>query len=353
MRHSGNTIAVPPGETIRDQLESRKMSQKEFAVRMNLSEKHVSRLINGQVELTKDVALRLELVFGIPAMFWNNLESIFREKLARIQSEDDLEEDFQIAAKFPYSKIAKLGWVAPTRSKIEKVVNLKVFFGVAKLGVLDQLMIPGIACRRLGQNATSDYHLAAWSQAAKLESRKIETGKFNADKLKGHVPHIRDMTVLPPDQYLMELRKILAESGVALVCLPHIGGSYLNGASFYDNDRIVLALSLRGKDADKFWFSLFHEICHILCGHITAANGTTKTQEEDADVFARDTLIPPNEFAKLVIDTPINSDKILAFSKLVNISPGIVVGRLQKEGYVSYDRFNHLKEQYVFVSCEE
>jgi HTH-type transcriptional regulator/antitoxin HigA len=34
------------------------MKQKEFAHRMGLSEKHISRLINGQVELTQDVALR-------------------------------------------------------------------------------------------------------------------------------------------------------------------------------------------------------------------------------------------------------------------------------------------------------
>ena len=49
---------------------------------MGLSEKHISRLIKGLVELTQDVALRLESVLGMPASFWNNLEAIYREKLA-------------------------------------------------------------------------------------------------------------------------------------------------------------------------------------------------------------------------------------------------------------------------------
>lgn len=40
-------IATPPGATIREQLEYRGMSQKEFASRMNMSEKHISKLING------------------------------------------------------------------------------------------------------------------------------------------------------------------------------------------------------------------------------------------------------------------------------------------------------------------
>ncbi|NLV83509.1 MAG: helix-turn-helix transcriptional regulator, partial [Spirochaetales bacterium] len=47
---SKRTIAIPPSETIREQLKDRGMTQKEFAIRMGLTEKHVSQLLNGQVE---------------------------------------------------------------------------------------------------------------------------------------------------------------------------------------------------------------------------------------------------------------------------------------------------------------
>ena len=59
MVRSRNTIATPPGATIKEQLADRGMSQKEFATRMDLSEKHISNLINGEVRLTPDVAMRL------------------------------------------------------------------------------------------------------------------------------------------------------------------------------------------------------------------------------------------------------------------------------------------------------
>lgn len=85
MIRSKTVIATPPGTTIKEQLINRGMSQKEFAVRMDMSEKHISRLINGEVQLTPDVAMRLEMVLGVPAHFWSNLESIYREKLAKIQ----------------------------------------------------------------------------------------------------------------------------------------------------------------------------------------------------------------------------------------------------------------------------
>ena len=64
MVRSSSYIATPPGATIREQLNDRGMSQKEFAARMGMSEKHISRLINGEVQLTSDVAVRLELVLG-------------------------------------------------------------------------------------------------------------------------------------------------------------------------------------------------------------------------------------------------------------------------------------------------
>lgn len=105
VRKSRTYIASPPGATIKEQLDDRGMSQKEFAFRMELSEKHISRLINGDVQLTPEVAMRLESVLGIPAHFWNNLESIYQEKLVRVRDENNMDTDIEIAKKFPYNEI--------------------------------------------------------------------------------------------------------------------------------------------------------------------------------------------------------------------------------------------------------
>jgi HTH-type transcriptional regulator/antitoxin HigA len=131
--YSKNAVAIPPGATIREQLENRGMKQKEFALRMGLSEKHISRLINGQVELTQDVALRLESVLGVPASFWNNLEAIYREKLARIIAEMNWNEVASCSA-FPIQRWL-LVWLA-TQNPEEQGHNLRRFFEVAKLDYL-------------------------------------------------------------------------------------------------------------------------------------------------------------------------------------------------------------------------
>ena len=68
MMRSRSFVATPPGATIKEQLIDRGMSQKEFAARMDMSEKHISKLINGEVQLTPETALRLEMVLGVPAI---------------------------------------------------------------------------------------------------------------------------------------------------------------------------------------------------------------------------------------------------------------------------------------------
>ena len=92
-RRSRTYIATPPGATIKEQLDDRGMSQKELASCMAVSDEYVNHLINGEVQLTPDIANRLEIVLGIPASFWNNLEAIYREKLIKIAAENAIVSD--------------------------------------------------------------------------------------------------------------------------------------------------------------------------------------------------------------------------------------------------------------------
>jgi len=139
--HSKTTAAIPPGVTIHEQLGYRKMSQKEFAIRMDLSEKHISRLINGKVELTFDVAQRLEDVLGAPASFWNGLEMNYREQLIKVKQEVAMEQELELAHKFPYGRMSALQWVPETSDKKVALINLRKFFEVANLEVLYNLNI--------------------------------------------------------------------------------------------------------------------------------------------------------------------------------------------------------------------
>ena len=134
-------IAVPPGESIKEQLEFKGMTQKEFAARMDMSEKHISRLLNGDVQLTPETAVKLEMVLGVPARVWNNYEALYREEIIKVNIENSLDDDVKIAERLPYKELAEAGWV-PSATKIsEKVINLRKFFEVIDLSLLENDLI--------------------------------------------------------------------------------------------------------------------------------------------------------------------------------------------------------------------
>lgn len=341
-------IATPPGATIKEQLTDRGMSQKEFAARMDMSEKHISHLINGDVQLTPEMAIRLEMVLGIPARFWSNLEVIYREKIALAQAENEMDSDIAIINKFPYMEMVANGWVPLEKRKEERVRVLRKYFELVNLTLLKDPKVSGIACRREAISEKSNYALLVWAQKAKLEARSIETQKINLQKLEDDIPIIRSMTSEKPEIFCPKLITLMAECGIALIFLPHMEGSFLHGATFYDKDKIVLGITFIGKDADRFWFSLFHEIGHILMGHIHVTDDFEISTEDEiqADSFAEETLIPRYDFDYFIDGTAITIESMRKFANHEGIDVGIVVGRLQKEGYIQYNRFNELKTRY-------
>lgn len=346
MNYSRTYIAIPPGETIKEQLSFRSMSHKEFALRMNLSEKHITNLLKGRVQLTSNVALRLESVLGVPAIFWENLESLYREALIKIEEENQMEADTEIAKNLPYADMVKYKWIVSSKTLYERVKNLRKFFEVSSLKLINNPAINHIACRRFSSGDKSDYALLAWAQQAKIEARNCETNAINIDGLKKNIPKIRTLSTLPPEVFCPELTKLFSDNGVALIFLPHIKSSTLHGASFYDGKKIVVGLTIRGKYADIFWFSLFHEIAHIIYGHIGQSTGTSDDDEKLANTFARETLIPSEKLKFFVSHSVLNVNNLRQFAENIGVDVGILVGRLQHDGIINFSQFNNLKTKY-------
>ena len=76
-----------PGDTISDLMEERDWNQVELAKRLGFSTKYLNLLIGGNVPLSEDTALRLERVLGSTTRFWLNLETIYRERLTRLEAQ--------------------------------------------------------------------------------------------------------------------------------------------------------------------------------------------------------------------------------------------------------------------------
>ena len=287
MKKSNNVIAIAPGETIKEQLVERGMKQKEFAVRMGMSEKHISKLINGEVQLTIEMARKLEMVLGAPTQFWCNLETIYREDLIRIKEEKLMSEDVKIAQMLPYKQMAEKGWVIDVTGKTEQVIHLRKYFELVELKLLQSVLIPRIACRHFEGMKEKDFELIAWAQKAKIEARNVETKSIDIKKLNEKIVKICEWLREDKANLDSAVKEVLSECGIALVVLPRLGNEKLHGATFIDGKKIVLGLSL-SDDIEEMYFSLFHEIAHIIYGHIEFECGTSEDDEHRADEYAKE-----------------------------------------------------------------
>lgn len=158
-----------------------------------------------------------------------------------------------------------------------------------------------------------------------------------------------------PEVFQDQLSKILSTCGVALVFLPHLKGTYAQGATIWPTKhKASVLISLRGKEADRFWFSLFHEIGHLILHkkddifiHYDNAD-MQDILEIEADEFSSNLLIPIKKYQAFISEDNFSSLAVQQFAKKISVPSGIVIGRLQYDKYIPYTHLNMLKAKYIW-----
>ena len=144
---------------------------------------------------------------------------------------------------------------------------------------------------------------------------------------------------------------------MAVVLVPAPPRCPVSGATkWLAPDKALLVLSLRHRTNDHLWFTFFHEAAHLILHgkkllFIEGNNGLDSSQEEEANRFAADLLLPPSTAARLELlraKRGFSMDDVCAFASEVGVAPGIVVGRMQKEGWLPWTHMNSLKVSYAW-----
>lgn len=346
-----NEYIIPPGETIKELLESRNITQLDLSLKTGINKKTINEIINGKAPISISTAQKLEYVFNIPASFWNNLERNYRETLERKKDFDSILEEEKYLEKIPYLEMSKRGWdfITKTRDSFEKVKNLRKFFSVASLN-FDTDLKRKMAFRKSTNNNFSFESLYCWIRYGEIQANKEDCEKFDLEKLKLYVPEIKKLANKSFLEQYDKIKKILNKCGIVLIFEPHLPNTYINGVTYKLNgEKGIIMISDRGKKDDILWFTLFHEIGHLLKHgkkeiFIDMENGENSLIETEADNFAKNSLIPCAEYQTFK-KSLINENNIIEFSKKINVTPGIVVGRLQKDGIIGWNQFNNLIER--------
>jgi addiction module HigA family antidote len=338
-----------PGEFLQERLEELGMSQTEFAERIGRTKKFVNEVVKGKAAILPETALQFERALGMPARFWMNAESLYRESLARQSEREELKRNAAWLEKIPVKKMAQMGWVRKCADPVATMTEVLNFFGAGTPEALENLMDHRcLAFRQSAVHRADPYAVLAWLRKGELEAQRIQTAAYSKAAFVEALEELRRAKAKPIADVIEKMPAVCAKAGVAVVFVPEIPGARVWGVTQWVNaERAILQLSLRGKTDDVLWFTFFHEAAHILLHPKksifveTASN--EDSWEEEADRFAAEALIPANAWRLVTLHRPKSREEVRLMAARIGIAPGILVGRMQKEGLLPWTHLNDLK----------
>lgn len=310
----------------------KRLSQKELARNLGLKEQQIQRyeadryskitLANFQ-KIAGVLGARLVLDINPPAEEWAAPH--------RVPSASELNKVVRHAREH--------GWLEGDNSDDEGAVGQLV------RRVADHVRHYGTpSLLRTGLNVvdhSSDWVLLSWkAQVTRVAERIIEE----------HCPSYRPLDV----SWLLDLvrlsclddgperaRDLLLEHGIVLVIEPNVAGMKVDGAAFLAGDVPVIGMTLLRDALDNFWFTLVHEIAHVVLHYRTglaagffddeATSTEVDEMEGEANTFASNLLLPDEVWARSPVRITKTAEPVERLARQLGIHPAIVFGRIRME----------------------
>ena len=343
-------IAFHPGYYIKEIIEDSGLTQEDFAKRLDTTPKNLSILIRGEQNLSIDIAMKLSRMQGASVGYWLNLQNAYDSLIAEFKSDEELIEERKIFEYFEYRYFREnFGLPDLQRKKDEQIKRVREYLNVATLSVLKKRdMAVSFRSTETDLTEANTVKANAMVQIATNRALKTNAPKFNKKEFEEAVRYALTLTHNHEEFYSL-IRKRFYDAGVVFVILPNISGSKTNGATKKVGDNIMLMVTDRRLNADSFWFTLFHEIGHIMNGDFGISFEKESGEQEDrANKYAQDMLIPPEQYREFISKNRFDIQSIRHFAHEINRDPGIVLGRLQNDKKVGFDDWslNPLRHKY-------
>jgi HTH-type transcriptional regulator / antitoxin HigA len=336
-----------PGYFIREQMEMREWTQSDLAEIIGITVKHLNKILQDNQPLTLDMARVLGEVFNTSAQYWVNIDTSYRLWLAQEKTNNEIEADIKglIYERMPVKDMLAKGWLKPFKSADDLKKQVLAFWGWKKLdfSILDRNYLPCLTRKSEAYNQFNASYAITWYQKALSEAAHFEHNPYKKYKLENLYNSMHTYTVNTKgiNQFIRELSEI----GVIFFVLPHLQKTYLDGAAFFSEKNPVIVYTARYKRIDNFWFTIAHEIAHIL-KHLdektpfvldNLKDGDINTMESEANELAAEKLKHTQilKFLQPYLGYLTNS-KVEECAAEYKVHPSIIVGKLAHDNKISY-----------------
>ena len=330
---------VPPGAIIREEIAARGWMQEDLARIMDRPAQVISEIISGKKQITPETALGLAAAFGTSAEMWLKMEVTYRLRLAQERGVDEaVQRRSRIFSLVPIKELVRRGWIEEAADVDELENRVRDFLGVASL---DELPPVNIAARRTVTREADPRAVLAWTRRVEQLASARKVAAYDRNRLEEGVGEL--LRLVAREDGPARVADVLGNLGLHFILVPHLPKTYFDGAVIPADGNPVLALTLRHDRLDSFWFTLLHEMAHLVLGHeggrLEDLDGDAggDAEEREADELAAEWLVSEGLLGEFVrrVKPYFSRQAIWSFSRSIDRHPAIVLGRLQHDGHVS------------------
>ncbi len=339
-------MAIHPGEMLKDELEARGISQKDFAELTGIPTTQLNEIIKGKRGIYADTAILIEKALKMDAVLWTNMQTNFELDIARLNEKNRIRMEaitvWQMIEHYvPVKFFKKEGLI--NGNPVNDIPVVKEIYHISHAEQLAAIYTQSQYARfkKSDKLSIDKVNTVGWVKLVMYKASQIKVQKFDHTNQKILLETLNG--IFRNNKDVIEKTKIaLAKYGIKLVIQTHPEKCPVDGISFWSNGNPAIGMTVRHKRIDNFAFTIMHELGHVfqhLINNNTAefidldkeynsSEYKNSKEEKEANEFGVNALINKNDWDSFMSENPFFEEAaIISFSNKQKVHAAIALGR--------------------------
>lgn len=292
------------GTILKDYLAFNKISQKDFANRLNITFKHMNELLNENTEISVDLMIAISLLTDIDANLILETENKKRMYLylnKKFKTEDEIKKYLE---SFYIKEMYKLGWIdlKDKTSYITNAINLLEYLNLRNFDMFENYFENKISYNK--ETLTDRKQAFVWINRCDKLAIRQEVKPYNSKNLEPLFEELKKLS--NKESNINDIIKIMNKSGIYLVLEEPLKNKNIKSCCQVKGTNPAIYLNKNIHDKAELYYSLYYELSHIKTEYnklkkiimLTSFNDTNEKDES----FALNKMVDNKTYQKIKND---------------------------------------------------